>query len=668
MSATFSSPGTGPAGNSAGKTTHASLEAALKTAQTLHKEVTETNKAIGEPKQQRLEYSMPPAPPPSYGGGSPSIPGPVRSAAADNGGRGDARSTWDQAKNIGSKIMAFMPSAAAGVERQQRTFYAGVSVGDYRLGELARKDAMIQMKGNLTSVNADVRMNQMMMNAGWNQKSQFRGVYDVSAFAARMSGVENEVSAAAHMATVGNIDFQNAGLLSGVRTKDKQGNSLTGTQLYESIYNRFVRGMRGGKDAFLRAMQPGHALATNEMISAMDPTDRKNFQDYVVNKLSGNATGQPGEADDPMKNPAVSAMGLTGAENQRVETSMDDSVKGYVYANQGLTKLSEGLDAAYKALGPFTMALQMLSGAMLAASQTMLGQSTMGAIDQGMDMLDGDGGDGGRRGRRGGRGTRGSPGGGTGSPGGSPGSRKAGRLTRSLAPGGKLGKVGKAGSALSRFGGKALGKVGGKMIPGVGLAVGGYYGYQAGKSGEGFWSGLGSATAGGAVAGGILGSLGFGAGAVPGALLGALGGAISHTIGYGLGQLNKTDEGKAAESMDAQEAAYANEGEAESGLVDTWSTEQPETRAKGAWKITKGEIARLHENEMVLPADVAESFRASVQNHLTMGEGDTNNKQRGYVKVDVTLNNASWNEAQKLIKIVQEAVDTTDELELLGSR
>jgi hypothetical protein len=37
------------------------------------------------------------------------------------------------------------------------------------------------------------------------------------------------------------------------------------------------------------------------------------------------------------------------------------------------------------------------------------------------------------------------------------------------------------------------------------------------------------------------------------------------------------------------------------------------------------------------------------------------------VKVEVTLNNASWGEAQRLVQIVQDAVDTSRNLDVLAS-
>jgi hypothetical protein len=83
--------------------------------------------------------------------------------------------------------------------------------------------------------------------------------------------------------------------------------------------------------------------------------------------------------------------------------------------------------------------------------------------------------------------------------------------------------------------------------------------------------------------------------------------------------------------------------------------------------VSKNQLAKLHQNEMVLPADVAESFRSAVQNHAIAGSASSTKTGGGMVRVDVTLNNASWNEAQKLVKVVQEAVDTSRSLELLAS-
>jgi hypothetical protein len=66
---------------------------------------------------------------------------------------------------------------------------------------------------------------------------------------------------------------------------------------------------------------------------------------------------------------------------------------------------------------------------------------------------------------------------------------------------------------------------------------------------------------------------------------------------------------------------------------------------------------------MVVPAVIANSFRAAVAEN--MAAGSTKNEQR-VVKVDVTLNNASWGEAQKLVKIVQDAIDNTSTLDALA--
>ena len=117
-----------------------------------------------------------------------------------------------------------------------------------------------------------------------------------------------------------------------------------------------------------------------------------------------------------------------------------------------------------------------------------------------------------------------------GGPGGAPGGAKFPGMPL-LAMGGRfLGKNGfKAGMS-------AMGKGAGRFIPGLGMAISGFSGYQAAKNNSGFFGGLMSSMGAGAVGGGIAGAFAGGIGAVPGAIGGALSSGIGYSLGYLFGQ------------------------------------------------------------------------------------------------------------------------------------
>lgn len=116
-----------------------------------------------------------------------------------------------------------------------------------------------------------------------------------------------------------------------------------------------------------------------------------------------------------------------------------------------------------------------------------------------------------------------------GGPGGAPGGGRG--FPPMLAMGGRL--LGKNGF---KAGMSAMGKGAGRFIPGLGMAVSGFSGYQAAKNNSGFFGGLMASMGAGAVGGGIAGAFAGGIGAVPGAIGGALSSGLGYSLGYLFGQ------------------------------------------------------------------------------------------------------------------------------------
>jgi hypothetical protein len=261
------------------------IQAAIQGLDTAEKKAKNVNAIVGNV-STRLPYSSAPTPP-QLGGGGPSIPQQPTSAAGDNGG---LRRVWDKAKDYGSVAMSFMPNAAAGVERQQRTFWSGIAAGSYEEAEKGRGVGFERLKGDITSINADVRVGQMAYNFGYTTKNQgFGGLFDITGAASRLAGYGNEEFAQQHLQTVGNVDFQNAGLIMGIQTKDQSGMALTGEALYENIYNKLIKGRYKGErgaQALKRALTPGGALDQNPMLKGMSQADRDLFQKYIINKTA----------------------------------------------------------------------------------------------------------------------------------------------------------------------------------------------------------------------------------------------------------------------------------------------------------------------------------------------------------------------------------------------
>lgn len=82
------------------------------------------------------------------------------------------------------------------------------------------------------------------------------------------------------------------------------------------------------------------------------------------------------------------------------------------------------------------------------------------------------------------------------------------------------------------------GKLGGKIAPGIGAALSGYYGFKDEKAGTGLLGGLGSAMFYGAAGGAITGAIaGGGVGALPGAVAGALISGGGYLAGRAVGNI-----------------------------------------------------------------------------------------------------------------------------------
>lgn len=87
------------------------------------------------------------------------------------------------------------------------------------------------------------------------------------------------------------------------------------------------------------------------------------------------------------------------------------------------------------------------------------------------------------------------------------------------------------------------------------------------------------------------------------------------------------------------------------GRLDEWNSGIHNAYSQGATRIPRDQLAYLHTNEMVLPADVAESFRKVLAEQRS-GYGNGT----GTVNINVTLNNASESEARRLVDTVTDTI------------
>ena len=99
---------------------------------------------------------------------------------------------------------------------------------------------------------------------------------------------------------------------------------------------------------------------------------------------------------------------------------------------------------------------------------------------------------------------------------------------------------------------------------------------------------------------------------------------------------------------------------------DKWNAGQHGPYSEGAWRVPGDQIAKIHDGEMILPTEVAEKVRSTVRSAVS--GIDSSSGGRGVVNVHVTLNNASYSEATRLIQVVKEQIQTVSDDEALVSR
>lgn len=100
--------------------------------------------------------------------------------------------------------------------------------------------------------------------------------------------------------------------------------------------------------------------------------------------------------------------------------------------------------------------------------------------------------------------------------------------------------------------------------------------------------------------------------------------------------------------------------------LDEWNSGVHNPYSEGAWRVPGDQIAKIHDGEMIIPSQIAEKVRTTVRNEVSgMGSQSSGG---GIVNVHVTLNNASYSEATRLIQVVKEQIQTVSDDDALVSR
>lgn len=84
--------------------------------------------------------------------------------------------------------------------------------------------------------------------------------------------------------------------------------------------------------------------------------------------------------------------------------------------------------------------------------------------------------------------------------------------------------------------------------------------------------------------------------------------------------------------------------------------------SQGAWRTTN-EIAKIHEGEMIIPANAAEEFRSMMRDALTGSRGGSNN-----VTINVSVQSASEEEARRLAQTVKRILEDDTRLSSMRRR
>jgi hypothetical protein len=618
----------GPVGDATGidfDTVITRIDQANRAVDKLVSKVDKVYKKLGELKDLNTaaggaQFSTPANIPGSANGGNPNMP-------AAPGSAGAGMNKWRAALNFGAGAAnltsALLPDAAQGINRQQMRFDTAIQMGGasplnnarYRKQEVAINAAM---SGRMANVQSAYQVSQVAATTSIvGQNAAGLAAFAGAGF--KNTGIDNAQLAQAHANMATSANFNNQALAMGIRTHDAKGNYLTGDALYSQIFNRL--GIAGKSSEEIQTqMASGRQIGNFLQGMGMSDEEKQAFQAYAQKKAADSGYTLAGDTTRSKESPRDSSAALTQATSENVQAGMDAAVEGYNAMNGALTKATEGLTDLYEAAGPLADLLQQANGANVAFQNSGKAQQVGGALkDAGSGLLGAFAGSSAASAFRSG------------------GAKAAAKTIgkgalKGLGRGGPLGLA----SLAVGFGVDALQKKGREdnTVSGIDTA-----GSIAGSAGVG------------ALTGGAIGSF------VP--IIGTgIGAAIGGVIGGALGWKNSRDARKDLE----EKGVNPDTGE----LLINGQKYIPH-KAQGDWNVSKNQLAKLHQNEMVLPADVAESFRSAVQSHVIAGGADQTGRSGGMVRVDVTLNNASWSEAQKLVKVVQEAVDTSRSLELLAS-
>ena len=324
----------------------------------------------------------------------------------------------------------------------------------------------------------------------------------------------------------------------GVQARDSKGNLRPPNQIINDTYRFLYGGRKITAEQAAMVLNPGSkgyqtiaAIAGGDQnlmqILQMGVIARAKKDSPLTKKDLGNAQTSLDIMGVGKESPIRRLFGYNTSEARKLQATEKGLVGGYNTALSATTAVNNGFSSVAEAAAGVTQALMGLKGFL----ETLPGAGNTGAT------LSGLAGNAMGMGSKvlefallsrllGGAGGAGAAGGGL--------AGKAG-LAGLAGLGGKLFKGGVG--SLSKAGIKgALGKTAGKFIPGLGAVISGVGGYQRAKAGGGFWGGLASAGATGAVAGGVTGAFAGGVGAIPGAALGALGSMAGYGLGYLFGQ------------------------------------------------------------------------------------------------------------------------------------
>lgn len=435
---------------------------------------------------------------------------------------------------MGAIAMGMMPNTGAAVsQRLGADAVAGISGLNSRQVILRSNRAI--GGGATSAMGPTMAAMSLMYSGGYTATSgTFRNVMPQVGGLSALTGGTNEQMAQG-LAGINAMRF----LRIGVQARDSKGNIKPPNQIINDTYRFLYGGRKVTPEQAALVLNPGSkGYATIQAIAGGDQNLAGIIQMGIIARAKKDAPIT--KKDLQGANRALDLLGV-GAESpmrtnfryntseaRKLQATEKGLVGGYNVAmrttaavNDGFSRLAEEAAGVAQALGTLRGVLQTLPSAGNTGS-TIAGIAG-GVAGFGMDaatlmMLRGM--------YRGGGAAAAAGGGALGTAGTAAGAAGIGAALRNRL----FGKGGlKAGM-------KATAKGAGRFIPGLGFAISGFSGYQAAKNNSGFFGGLMSSMATGAVGGGIAGAFAGGIGAIPGAAIGALSSGIGYGLGYAFGQ------------------------------------------------------------------------------------------------------------------------------------